>query len=651
MHKTHIHKNKIVIVGNSNVGKSSLFNHLTRSYSIVANYPYTTIAVARGEITLESKKFELIDTPGIYSLEIQSEDEIVTRDILVKEHPEFIIQCIDAANIKTSLLLTSHLLELNIPLIICLNNIDGAMQKGIAVDSTKLSDLLGIPVIETMATEGKGLGELRRRILKTKPPAHGFKHKDFLERDLEKVAGYFPVEHVPSPGILLLFLLGDKDIEKWILDQYGESIYHDVKQLAQYVKTSIPTPLGRIVFKDRSEWVEQIVNAVSGRSKIISTQLLEKCGELTRHPVYGWPILGAIIFATYLIVGKLGAVIIVDFLNAHLFDPLIAFIGNSIPWDFWRDFAVGDYGILTMGLINAVGTVLPILTLFFLILNTLEDTGYLPNLCILSNRFFQKIGLSGKSVLPIVLGFGCKTVATLATRILDSRKERYIAIFLIAFAIPCSAQLGVNIAVLAYFPVSAFILVFSVLALVEIMAGMLLNRIIKEEATTDFILEIPPVRLPNIKNLLLKTYYRLKWFLIEAVPLFIIGALALFIMDKLLILNLIKTLLSPIVVSFLGLPIKCVEAFLLCIARHEAGAVILMQLVKSGQLDFTQSCVSIIIVTCFVPCFANLMAMIKELGMKTGYVYGSGYNSFINTHWRLGKLPYEAFPVVCCSQQ
>ena len=616
MKKPHIHKNKIVIVGNSNVGKSSLFNHLTKNYSIVANYPYTTIAVARGEITLESKKFELIDTPGIYSLEIQSEDEIVTRDILIKEHPEFIIQCIDAANIKTSLLLTSQLLELNIPLLICLNNIDGAMQKGIWVDSAKLRDLLGVPVIETMATEGEGLGELRKRILKTKPPVNGFKHKEFIERDLEKVAGYFPVEHVPSPGILLLFLLGDKDIEKWILKQYGESIYHDVKKLAQYVKTSIPTPLDRIVFRDRSEWVEQIVNAVSGRSKIISTRLLEKCGELTRHPVYGWPILGAIIFATYLIVGKLGAVIIVDFLNAHLFDPLTAFIGDSIPWDFWRDFAVGDYGILTMGLINAVGTVLPILALFFLILNTLEDTGYLPNLCILSNRFFQKIGLSGKSVLPIVLGFGCKTVATLATRILDSRKERYIAIFLIAFAIPCSAQLGVNIAVLAYFPVSAFILVFSVLALVEIMAGMVLNRIIKEEATTDFILEIPPVRLPNIKNLLLKTYYRLKWFLIEAVPLFIIGALALFIMDKLLILNLIKMLLSPIVVSFLGLPIKCVEAFLLCIARHEAGAVILMQLVKSGQLDFTQACVSIIIVTCFVPCFANLMAMIKELGMK-----------------------------------
>jgi len=617
MDKVPVHKNKIVIVGNSNVGKSSLFNHLTKEYSIVANYPYTTIRVARGDITLGGEQFELIDTPGIYSLEIQSEDEIVARNILIKEHPEYVIQCIDAALLKTSLLLTSQLLELNIPLIICLNNVDGAMQKGIWVDSTKLSQILGVPVIETKATEGKGVAELRRNILTTKPPADGFKQRELIERDLAKLSGYFPEENIPSPAVLLLLMLEDKDIEAWTRKQYGEAIYQDVKKLTQYVKTSVQTPLTRIVFNARNEWVERIVTTVSGRSKIISTRLLETCGALSRHPVYGWPILGAIIYATYLLVGKVGAVVLVDFINARLLDPFITFVGNSIPWEFWRDFAVGDYGILTMGLANALGTVLPILALFFLILNTLEDTGYLPNLCILSNRFFQKIGLSGKSVLPIVLGFGCKTVATLATKILDSRKERYIAIFLIAFAIPCSAQLGVNIAVLAYFPVSAFILVFCVLALVEIMAGLFLNKIIKQEAITDFILEIPPIRLPNVKNLLLKTYYRLKWFLIEAVPLFLIGALALFAMDKLLILHAIERMLSPLVVSFLGLPIKCVEAFLLCIARHEAGAVILMQLVKAGQLDYVQACVSIVIVTCFVPCFANLMAMIKELGMKS----------------------------------
>jgi len=617
MDNADVHKNKIVIIGNPNVGKSALFNNLTKDYSIVANYPYTTIKVTRGEIKIEGKTFELIDTPGINSLEIQSEDEIIARDILIREHPEYIIQCIDATNLKASLLLTSELLELNIPLVICLNNIDGAMQKGILIDSAKLSSLLGIPVVETIATEGKGLSELIKNILRTKPAKNGFKHKDFVERSLEKVSRNFPSQNAPSSAVLLLLLLQDKGIEEWVLEQYGESIYQDVKNLTHYLRTSIPSPLTRILFKAREEWAEKITDTVTGESRVISTRFLEKFGELTRHPVYGWPILGVIIYLTYILVGKLGAVVLVDYINVQLFDPFNEFLGNIIPWDFWRDFAVGDYGILTMGLANALGTVLPILTLFFLILNTLEDTGYLPNLCILSNRFFQKVGLSGKSILPIVLGFGCKTMATLATKILDSRKERYIAIFLIAFAIPCSAQLGVSIGILALFHFSSFMIVFGVLLLVEIIAGVLLNKIIKEETHTDFILEIPPIRLPNIKNLLLKTYYRLKWFLTEAIPLFILGALILFVMDKLLILKGIEIILSPIIVKFLNLPIECVEAFLLCLARYEAGAVILFNLVKEGQLDYIQAIVSVIILTCFVPCFANIMAMIKELGAKS----------------------------------
>ena len=617
MDNADVHKNKIVIIGNPNVGKSALFNNLTKDYSIVANYPYTTIKVTRGEIKIEGKTFELIDTPGINSLEIQSEDEIIARDILIREHPEYIIQCIDATNLKASLLLTSELLELNIPLVICLNNIDGAMQKGIFIDSAKLSSLLGIPVVETIATEGKGLSELIKNILRTKPAKNGFKHKDFVERSLEKVSRNFPSQSVPSSAVLLLLLLQDKGIEEWVLEQYGESIYQDVKNLTHYLRTSIPSPLTRILFKAREEWAEKITDTVTGESRVISTRFLEKFGELTRHPVYGWPILGVIIYLTYILVGKLGAVVLVDYINVQLFDPFNEFLGNIIPWDFWRDFAVGDYGILTMGLANALGTVLPILTLFFLILNTLEDTGYLPNLCILSNRFFQRVGLSGKSILPIVLGFGCKTMATLATKILDSRKERYIAIFLIAFAIPCSAQLGVSIGILALFHFSSFMIVFGVLLLVEIIAGVLLNKIIKEETYSDFILEVPPIRLPNIKNLLLKTYYRLKWFLTEAIPLFILGALILFVMDKLLILKGIEIILSPIIVKFLNLPIECVEAFLLCLARYEAGAVILFNLVKEGQLDYIQAIVSVIILTCFVPCFANIMAMIKELGAKS----------------------------------
>jgi ferrous iron transport protein B len=616
MNDTAVHKDKIVIVGNSNAGKSSLFNHLAKEYSIVANYPYTTIDIARGTLTIGGKQFELIDTPGIYSLEIQSEDEIVTRDVLITEHPACIIQCIDATNLKTSLLLTSQLLELATPLIICLNNIDGARNKGIAIDSTALSRCLGVPVIETVASEGKGLQGLRKAILETKSPANGFKHKEFIRAHLEKVARNFPAHNQPPSALVFLLLLGDQSIEEWVQKYYGEAICRKAIKAARSIRTSLTTPLSRIIFNQRNEWADGIVHLVSGITTLTASRLLERFGALARHPIYGWLILGGIVYITYLLVGKLGTIVLVTFINEYLFNPLTSFVGSLVPFAFWQDFLVGDYGLLTLGFANAVGAVLPILALFYFVLNTLEDIGYLPNLCILSNRFFQQIGLSGKSVLPIVLGFGCKTAATLTTRILDSRKERHIAIFLIAFAIPCSAQLGINIAVLAFFPISAFIFVFGMLAMVEIIAGVILNRIMKEEACTDFILEIPVIRVPSLKNLLIKTYYRLKWFAVETVPLFVLGAFILFVMDKLLILDLVKEALAPVVVSFLGLPIKCVEVFLLCIARREAGAVILLQLLQSGQIDYIQACVGTITISLFMPCFANIMAMIKEVGWK-----------------------------------
>jgi len=298
---TVIHKNKIVIIGNPNVGKSALFNNLTKDYSIVANYPYTTIKVTRGETKIGGGIFELIDTPGINSLEIQSEDEIITRDILIREHPEYIIQCIDANNVKRSLLLTSQLLEVNIPLIICLNNIDSAMQKGLLIDSAKMSSLLGVPVIETIATEGRGLRELTKNILNTECVGNGFKHKDFIERSLEKVSKHFPFENPPSNAVLLLLLLQDEGIEEWVQGQYGESIYQDVKNLTNYLKTSISSPLTRIIFRTREEWAEKIANEVTGISRVISSRIFEKFGKLTHHPVFGWPILGVIIYLTYLL--------------------------------------------------------------------------------------------------------------------------------------------------------------------------------------------------------------------------------------------------------------------------------------------------------------------------------------------------------------
>jgi ferrous iron transport protein B len=208
-------------------------------------------------------------------------------------------------------------------------------------------------------------------------------------------------------------------------------------------------------------------------------------------------------------------------------------------------------------------------------------------------------------------------MAVLATRILESKKERIIAVFLISCAIPCAPLLGVSLAILALLPFSAFVAVFGVIAARAVVAGLLLNRFVKADLMPDFIIEIPPVRIPNLKNLMIKTYYRLKWFTIEAVPLFMIGAALLFIADKIMVLALIKKGMEPLVGSLLHLPGAMVDALLLCLLRLEAGAVIVLKLARIGELDSIQTIVAVAVITGFTPCFANIMAIVKELGIKT----------------------------------
>ena len=618
--KPALHKNKVAIVGNPNVGKSSLFNQITRSYSLVANFPHTTITVSRADITVSGNKFEIIDTPGIISLDAQSEDGLVTRDILIQEHPELIILCLDSNNIKRSLLLAAQIFELDIPVIICLNLIDEARQKGIHINRDKLEALLGVPVIETVASEGRGIKQLVRYFSEAALARNKIQYKSFIEKGLREIVRCFPANAPPSEAIALLLVQKDPIIEKYIRAQHGDEIAEKVKRTIEKMQRLTQKPLTRMVFEKRAVWAEKVSRSIIEGRLRATGQTGALIGSLCRHPFWGWIILTVIVYCTYVLVGRVGTGILAAFLEQKIFSPLNSAIGSMIPWGGVREFFVGQYGILTTGFANAVGTVLPILAIFFLILNFLEDIGYIANLCVLSNRLFQRLGLSGKAVLPIILGFGCKTMATLATKILESRKERYIAVFLIAFAIPCSPLIGVNLAILALFPFSTFMLVFGILVVIEIAAGLLLNKIIKQESMSDFILEIPPIRFPVLKNLLIKTYFRVKWFLVEAVPLFMLGSAILFFMDTLRLLDIIKQGIFPVLVSFLNLPVQVVDAFLLSLTRKEAGAVILLNLAQQHQLDNIQAAVSTIVLTCFFPCFVNIVAMAKELGTRSALV-------------------------------
>jgi ferrous iron transport protein B len=614
----YLHINRIAIVGNPNVGKSSLFNGLTRAYSLVANVPHTTMEVSRAPVRIDGKEYEVIDTPGLLSLDLPAEDGLVTRSILLEEHPEVVVLCLDSNNLRRSLLLAAQVMELDIPLVVCLNFMDESRLKGIGLSRKKLEILLGVPVVETVASEGHGVRELLKAIpraavvLTAKVP-----YPRFIEAALDELSACFPEETMPADGILLLLLSRAPGIDRYLKSKYGAVILAQAKAVCARSIGRQKKDIANIVFEERSRWAEKTEQHITQLTPARTGRVGEALGGLARHPVWGWAVLLVVVYGTYVLVGRVGIDVLVPLLENKFFGPFNEYIASFIPWQPVRDFLFGDYGILTTGLENAIGTVLPILAMFFLILNCLEDTGYIANLCVFSNRLFKPLGLSGKSVLPVVLGFGCRTMATLTTRILESKKERIIAVFLISFAIPCAPLLGVTLAILALLPFKAFLLVFGVLIVMELAAGIALNRLLKTDLVPDFIIEIPPVRLPNLKNLLVKTYYRLKWFTIEAVPLFMIGAMLLFVIDKIALLSIIKKIISPFIVTYLHLPMTMVDAFLLCLLRLEAGAVVVLKLAQAGELDYIQTIVSVIVMTGFVPCFANTMAIVKELGIKT----------------------------------
>jgi len=282
---------------------------------------------------------------------------------------------------------------------------------------------------------------------------------------------------------------------------------------------------------------------------------------------------------------------------------------------FLKDMFVGEYGIITMAITYAIAIVFPIVGAFFLFFGVLEDSGYLPRLASMLDRFFRKFGLNGKAVLPLILGLGCDTMATLTTRVLEKPRERFIATLLLALAIPCSAQLGVILGILASSGGKVFILWFVSVAAVFSFVGYAAGKLLPG-STSSFIIEIPPLRLPLFSNILQKVKKRILWYLAEAVPLFVVGTLVLFLMDKVGALRYFIILSEPIVKGALGLPPKAAEAFFVGFLRRDYGAAGLYDLAREGLLNPRQITVSLVAITLFVPCLAQFFVMIKERGKK-----------------------------------
>jgi len=280
------------------------------------------------------------------------------------------------------------------------------------------------------------------------------------------------------------------------------------------------------------------------------------------------------------------------------------------------DLLVGEYGLVTMALTYGLAIVMPIVLTFFVAFGLLEDSGYLPRLAVMMDRPFKRMGLNGKAVLPMVLGLGCDTMATLTTRILETRKDRLIVTLLLALGVPCSAQLGVLLGMMALLPPASVVLWGAIILGILLAVGMLAARVIPGRQS-DFIMELPPIRRPQLGNIVIKTLARLEWYLKEVLPLFILGTLILFGLDRTGALALIERAAAPLVEGALGLPRAATGAFLIGFLRRDYGAAGLFALALAGQLSALQLLVSLVVVTLFVPCIANVLVIAKEHGWKT----------------------------------
>ena len=607
---------KIAIVGLANAGKSILFNQFTKTYSMVANYPQTTTHSVREKTVFAGRESVVIDTPGISSLNATTGDEQETRDILIKQKPDMIIFCGDATHLKRTLVLLSEIKELGIPVVFCLNKVDDALKKGLVMDVKKLSMETNMPVVETSAVHGIGLKKLEEAAKRASANGNCVRYSDQIEQSLKKLQSIFPAGQSPSKGELLLLLGGDTSIKLKLGSAFGGYLLPDINSVLKkiYIKTSAVN-LRQAVFNTRDSWAGKVADEATSTSSFTFTGFSRKAAWFARHPVFGWPVLLGLLWLTFTGVGTI-ANELAGFMDDWIFVPLTGAISAMIAVPFLHEFLLGDFGILTMGVMNAIVTVVPILIVFFLIVHFLEDVGYLPNLSVLTNRALAIFGLTGKSVLPLTLGFGCNTMATLTSRVLETKKERIIISFLIALGVPCSVQLGVMLAIMATAPFSTLLIVLSTVVATQIVCGLIIERIMPAGRKSDFILELPDLRMPNWRNIVRKTYIRIKMFLEEALPLFVLAAAMMFVLEKTGLLDVIKTIFRPIITGFLSLPDKVTEVFILVLSRREVGAVYFKDMFEAGEVDYYQTIVGLVVMTLFIPCISNTMVMVKELGMR-----------------------------------
>lgn len=580
---------KIVLAGNPNVGKSVFFGFLTGLYVEVSNYPGTTIEVAIGEW----QGHQILDTPGIYGVSSFNDEEKAARDIILEA--DIIVNIIDATHLERDLFLTQQIIDMGKPVVVALNFYDEIERAGLKIDIDLLHDLLGIDVLPTSAVNNHGLKQVADTILSAHPGHQQTDLKNQLHDMLNKVG---------SQAEALMILEGDTVIAE----------RHGV----------VPGQNRDTLYLERRKRVNDMINHVLQAAED-TFRFRDMLGRAAVNPLSGIPILCLILYAMYTVIGVWVAGDIVGITEEMIMQ------GHYEPWvrslvsqyanqeSIMGQILIGEFGLLTMTVTYLLGLLLPLVLGFYTVLSIMEDSGYLPRLATLVDRLMTSIGLNGRAVIPIILGFGCVQLGTITTRLLTTNREKSIATVILNFAIPCSAQIGVIAGMLAAVGSQMAILYAVVIFTVLTMLGSLLNHLLPGKSSA-LLIDLPPMRLPRAENIFRKTATRSFFFMQEAWPWFFLGSFLVTILQVSGGLDLWQKLLIPITEGWLQIPKEAATAFVMGLVRRDFGAAGLTGL----AMNPIQTVTSLIVITLFVPCIASLMILFKERGTREALLVWGG---------------------------
>lgn len=610
----------MALVGQPNVGKSALFQLLTGRHVTVANYPGTTVEVTRATADFDSDTV-VVDTPGVLTLPARTEDEKVTAQLLLDGSVRALVQVGDAKNLRRTLLLAVQLAELGLPMVLALNMADESEAWGMEIDHRRLAEHLALSVVPTVATRGLGVDDLVSAVRDAATPQFRLAYPPPIEAAVAAIGARLTDDEISTRAIALLWLAGDAAAEAWVRTRVEEETQAELAEQRHDLQLGFAEPLSTVLQNARLGYVELVAASVIRDRHAAPRRWRGRVGDLAAHPLWGLLILAVVLAALYLFVGVLGAGTLVDLLEARLFGEVINpwvsdWVSRLVPVQLVADALVGEYGLWTMGMTYALALILPIVTTFFIAFGILEDSGYLPRLAVLTNRVFRMMGLNGRAVVPMVLGLGCVTMATLTTRTLESKRERLLVVLLLALAVPCSAQLGVVMGMLAAISPAATAIWVAVVVGVLLAVGALAARLVPGTRST-LLTELPPLRRPMLSAIVSKTLARLEWYLKEVVPLFLLGSAILFVLDVTGALDRLIGWSEPLVVGWLGLPAAAATAFVLGFLRRDFGAAGFFAMASVGALTGSQVLVAMVTITLFVPCVASVLMIARERGVRT----------------------------------